>query len=239
MMELNDFVTGVTVCWNTKDLIERSVGSIHKFHPEIKIIIIDGSPEGSECYQYLHYLKQDNIEVYQVKRNIGHGKGMAYGMERVQTPYALVFDSDIEMVKSPLLGMLEMMEEDIWGVGYCERVGYDGFDYGTWAKHKTQEPVKYMHPYFHLVQKSVYVKFPPYIHHGAPSVRTMVAIHRAGLSDRILKEFPGLGHTSGKGFSWEPCAGEYVLHDVVGFGGTGRMRVAQGLPHIEGTWERV
>ena len=85
----------------------------------------------------------------------------------------------------------------------------------------------------------VYVKFPPYIHHGAPSVRTMVAIHRAGLSDRILKEFPGLGHTSGKGFSWEPCAGEYVLHDVVGFGGTGRMRVAQGLPHIEGTWERV
>lgn len=238
-MKLNDFVTGLTVCWNTKELIQRSVESVHKFHEEINIVIVDGSPESSECYKYLSNLKQDNITVHQVKHNIGHGRGLHYGMERIKTPYVLVFDSDIEMVKSPLVGMLEMMEEDTWGVGYCERVGLDGHDYGVFPRHLNQSSVKYMHPYFHLVQREVYYKFPPYIHHGAPSVRTMVAIHRQGLSDRILKEFPGLGHTSGKGMSWEPCEGEYVLHDVVGFGGTGRMRVAKGLPHIDGQWEAV
>ena len=151
----------------------------------------------------------------------------------------LFFDSDVEMVKSPLQGMLDMMDVGIFGVGYTERVGYDGFDYGVHPHHKKQIPVKYLHPYFQLVQTNEYKKYKPYIHHGAPCISTMMDIHRRGLSDIVIKEFPGLGNTSGQGLSWSPCAGEYIIHDVEGFGGTGKMRRILGLPHIEGKWEAV
>jgi hypothetical protein len=67
----------------------------------------------------------------------------------------------------------------------------------------------------------------------------MLQIHNMNLSNKILKEFPGLGHTKGYGYSWKSCKGEYVLHDVSRHGGTGRLRIEQGLPHIEGAWEPV
>lgn len=238
-MGIENVITGLTVCWNTKELIQRSVGSIHRFHPEMKIIIVDGSPIASDCYKYLSELNRPNIEVFQVGKNIGHGRGMVFGIEKIKTPYVLIFDSDIEMVKSPVQGMLEMMEDNTFGVGYCEHVGIDGHDYGVFPRHKHHPPIKYMHPYFHLLQIKEYKKYKPYIHHGAPCIRTMIDIHKKGLSEKVLKEFKGLGHTNGCGMSWKPCAGEYVIHNVEGFGGTGKMRVAKGLPHIEGAWEPV
>ena len=238
-MDIDSNVIGITVCWNTRDLIERSIRSIRQFHPNLKIFVVDGSDPSDMCYSYLDAISDDKTIVCHTGYNIGHGRGMHLAISKTTYPYVLFFDSDIEMVKSPLQGMLDMMEDNTFGVGYTERVGYDGFDYGVHPLHKKQMPVKYLHPYFQLVQVKEYKKYKPYIHHGAPCVATMLDIHRKGLSDKVIKEFPGLGHTAGKGLSWSPCAGEYILHDVSAFGGTGRMRRAMGLKHIDGEWERV
>ena len=234
--DIDSLITGVSVTWNTKDLIEKAISSIRKFHPTMHILIADGSEKKDECYSFLDEIKGKYLTVNHFDYNIGHGRGLHFGLQKAQTPYVLYFDSDIEMVKSPLEGMLAMMEDNTYGVGYIEYVARDGHDFGVFPRHNGQIPVKYMHPYFQLIQVKEAKKYQPPIHHGAPCIATMLDIHDRGLSDIVLKEYKCLGHTNGCGMSWKPCEGEYVIHNVMGFGGTGKMRVAKGLPHIEGQW---
>jgi hypothetical protein len=205
----------------------------------MKIIVVDGSDKRMPCYAYLDSVSDANMKVHHLDYNVGHGRGMHYGILKSETPYVLLFDSDIIMKKSPLQGMLDMMSDDVYGVGYIEIVAPDGNDYGVFPRHQGQPRVKYLHPYFQLVQVKEYKKYKHFIHHGAPCISTMLDIHQRGLSDVVLKEFPGLGHTNGCGVSWKPCAGEYIQHDVEGFGGTGKRRVESGLPHIDGNWENI
>jgi len=138
------------------------------------------------------------------------------------------------MYKSPVEEMLSVMKKDSFGVGFIEKTGFDGFNYGVRPQHKTQGWMPYLHPYFALIQKKVYKKFHPFVHHGAPCVLTMLDIYKRGLSDKILHDFPGLGHTSGRGVTWEGKPSEFIRHDTAG---TRKARKAKGLYEIEGTWE--
>lgn len=237
-----DDITAVTVCWNLKSLMECSIGSIRKFYPELKILVIDGSDKDNPCYSYLDELADHDccIKIIHTGYNIGHGRGMHLGIKHINTPYCLFFDSDIVMVKAPLEAMLDYMTNDTYGVGYSEIVAPDGHDYGVLPVHHVRKvpKVKYLHPMFQLIQVKEYKKFKPYIHHGAPCISAMLDIHKKGLSDIILKDFPGLGHVGRDGVSWKACKGEWIIHDVSHFGATGRWRVENGLPHIEGEWER-
>lgn len=232
---MDSLITGITVCNNTKDLMKRAYDSVRKFHPNMKIIIIDGSNDTDPCYSYVSSLISEKTMCLQVEYNIGHGRGMCAGIHYSETPYVLIFDSDIEMLKSPVHGMLEMMEDDTFGVGYCETTGYDGYDYGVNAHHHQEPGMKYLHPYFHLLQVKEYRKYYPYVHHGAPCFLTMMDIHKRGLSDKVIKEFPGLGHSTGKGYSWTSAPREYIRHDIAG---TRTARRIKNLSEIEGAWER-
>jgi hypothetical protein len=221
-------ITGITVCQNTKDFIKESYESVRLFHPNMKIIIIDGSDKMNPCYQYTSTLSSDKTVVVQPGYNIGHGRGMCLGIYYTETPYALIFDSDIKMLKSPVRAMLDMMKDDTFGVGFFEKTGFDGFDYGVHSQHRQEPGVVYLHPYFQLLQIKNYKKFHPYVHHGAPCYKTMNDIHRKGLSNKILKEFPGLGHTR------DGVYREYIKHDVAG---TRLFRVQNNQIQIEGRWE--
>ena len=185
-------ITGIVICCNTKDLIERAYSSVREFHPEMPIIIIDGSDSKNPCAVYLQGLHSEKTEVISLKQNIGHGKGMCMGIDRVKTKYALIFDSDIEMLKSPVGQMLEMMEEDTFGVGSICKTGFDGVGYGKNPHHKKKGWISYLHPHFQLINIRNYRKYHRYVHHGAPCYLTMVDIHKKGLSEKILKEFPKL-----------------------------------------------
>lgn len=219
-------ITGITVCCNTKGLVERAYNSIRKFHPDMPIIIVDGSDRGNPCAAYVSSLTSDNASVVHPGRNVGHGRGMCMGINQAKTKYALIFDSDIEMLKSPVLAMLEMMEEDTFGVGYIGTVGLDGYGYRPKARHKGEPSMPYLSPYFQLINIENYKKFHPYVHHGAPCYLTMRDIFKRGLSSKIIKEFPGLGHSNK-----EPR--EYIRHDTRG---TRNARVARRLSEIEGGW---
>jgi GT2 family glycosyltransferase len=227
-------ITGITVCWNVKDLVQGAMESVRKIHPDMKIIIVDGSDPDNECASYVKSLVDENTKVVQFGYNLGHGKGMHYALQMVDTKYALMFDCDIVLLKSPLEGMVAMMEEDTFGVGYIELVAMDGHDFGVYPHHALETPTKYLHPYFQLLQVKNYFKYTPYVHHGAPCYKTMNEIKALGLSDMILKEFPGLGHTSGEGINWKSAPREYVKHDV---GGTRFRRRAMGLTETVENWE--
>jgi len=226
-------ITGITVCSNTEGLIRRAYESVRKFHPEMMIIIVDGSDTNDPCRAYVESLASPYTTLIIAGYNIGHGRGMDLAIRQVKTKYALIFDSDIEMLKSPVDQMLAMMEPDTYGVGYTEPTGEDGFEYGAHPHHKNETVTRYLHPYFMLLHVSEYYKFPPYVHHGAPCVHAMTAIKRAGLSDKILKEFPGLGHSSSAGWNWTGTPKEWIRHDTRG---TRDVRVKKHLPEIEGGW---
>jgi hypothetical protein len=230
----NNLVTGVTVTYNSKELLKTAYGSLRDFHPEMPIIIVDGSEITNDCHSYVASLKDKNTHPFQVGYNIGHGRGMCAGLYYVQTPYVLFFDSDIEVLNSPVDKMMNLFEEDTFGVGFIERTGFDGFDYGVKPNHLKEGWMPYLHPYFQLVQIKVYRQFHPYSHHGAPCVFTMLDIFKKGLSNKILKEFTGLGHTSGQGFSWKGIPREYVRHDVAG---TRKICKKTNQVEIAGAWE--
>jgi len=185
-------VTGITVCYNTKDLIERTYNSVRKFHPEMLIIIIDGSDSDNPCASYIKSLASDVTVIISLGYNIGHGRGMCMGIDRVKTKYTLIFDSDIEILKSPVSQMLGMMEDDTFGVGSICKTGFDGVGYGKNPHHKKKGWISYLHPHFQLINIRNYRKYHWYVHHGAPCYLTMVDIHKKGLSEKILKEFPKL-----------------------------------------------
>jgi len=236
MDNIDNLITGVCVCHNTKELIETAITSIRKFHPTMKIIIIDGSDETDECYKYICSIADKNTRVFHIPENIGHGKGLCVGIEYVETPYMLIFDSDIEMLKSPLKEMIKYFNENVYGVGYTEKTAFDGHEWGSKPIHKSQGFMKYLHPYFCLIQKKEYLKYEPFCHHGAPAVNTMLDIYNQGLSEIAIKEFEGLGHSSGKGWVWEGKPREYIKHDTYG---TRAVRVKKHQPEIEGTWDKV
>jgi len=230
MNHIFNSVTGITVCWNTKELIERAYNSVRKFHPDMPIVIIDGSTPGDPCVSYVKGLASDVTTVVSLGYNIGHGRGMCMGIDQAKTKYALIFDSDIEMLKSPVQAMLEMMEEDTFGVGYLEKSGFDGFVYGVHPHHAKQGWMPILHPYFQLIDIRNYKKFYPYVHHGMPPCWTMLDIYKRGLSGKILKQFPGLMNRTPNQVPYQ----QFVRHDS---NGTGGLRIARGLLHIEGPWE--
>lgn len=244
-MIADSVVTGIMVCWNTKDLVKRAYESIRKFHLFMKLIIIDGSASTMDCYKYLDSIKDPNLKVVHLLKNIGHGRGMDHGIKKADTPFVLMMDSDIVMTKSPVQQMLDMMEQDTYGVGWIYPTDITGHEFGDRPEYVKYGAMKYLHPYFCLLQVSNYKKYIPYIHHGAPAANAMLDLHRRGIADKVLKEFPGLGHTSGKGLVWEGKPSEYIQHDTAPcydhswFGGTGAMRVKNNLPHIDGAWEPV
>jgi glycosyltransferase involved in cell wall biosynthesis len=232
-MNTLDDITGIVVTHNTKNLIQRAYESIRRFHPQLKIIIIDGSDPADECYHYVSSLASEFTIVGVCNYNIGHGRGMDAGIKMCKTHFALMFDSDIAMLKSPLEQMLALMESDTYGVGYLEKTGYDGYEYGAHAHHRTQGFMWMLHPYFQLLQVSEYFKYHPYVHHGAPCYLAALEIHNKGLTSKIIKEFPGLGHSSGKGWNWIGAPREYIQHDTAG---TRKDRVRRGKGEIEGNW---
>lgn len=56
-------VTGIIVSYNTPDLLKKCYDSIRKFYPSMKLIIIDGSPIGSDCYNYASSLSGTSTAV--------------------------------------------------------------------------------------------------------------------------------------------------------------------------------
>ena len=222
------------MCSDSHSLVKRAYESVRRFHPRMRIIIIDGSTPGDPCYEYVRSLASDITTVGQYGYNIGHGRGMDAGIHMIETRYGMIFDSDIVMLKSPVEKMLAMFEDDTYGVGYIEKTAMDGFEYGAKPEHRGKEYMYMLHPYFHILQIRRYFDFHPYVHHGAPCFKAARDIHRRGLTDKIIKEFPGLGHTSGRGWTWKGKPSEWIQHDTAG---TRNLRIKHGLRDIEGRWD--
>ena len=199
----------------------------------MKLISMDNSDPGHLCQAYVTGLAGGVNEVYRFNENTGHAKALNFAMGYVQTPLALIMDSDTIMLKDPLEEMLRLMKRDTYGVGWVTEIGRDGYDFGTYVTQT--EAIKYLHPYFCLVSLKEFYLYSSFIHHGNPFSKAMIELHDLRQSHR-LKHFKGLtGHTNGKGSNWVGTPSEYVQHD---FGGTRKELRRSGRQEIEGKWEK-
>lgn len=231
-----DDVTAVMVTYNTERLAKRAYGSLRKFYPDMKAIIIDNSDRHDACAAYVRSLESDTTRVIKTKHNVGHGPGMHAGIRQAETKYALVFDSDVVILKDCVPLMLEKVDEDSFGVGKVVYVDINGdngrpapaptnrraMKYYRYYAYKSRSPktftIPYLHPHFHLVDTKNYRKFRPYFHHGAPCLATMMDIHQRRMSKRLLVDFP---------------VEQFVRHD-----GRGTRRTYP-LDYRKDRWQRV
>jgi glycosyltransferase involved in cell wall biosynthesis len=180
-------LVAITVCYNTPDLIEAAINSIKRFYPELKIIIVDNSPQGGMCYRRVDYIKKSfsNITVIHTNSNVGHGVGLNIGIEASKEENILIFDSDIEM-RVPCLEVMQMGLKDNYGIGQVIITDDKGYN--------SEKGIKYLHPHFAIIRRSYYRIFAPYRNHGAPMLDAMKGLDTSSVQ---IKDFP---------------VGNYILH---------------------------
>lgn len=163
-------ITAVVVCYNTPELIHNCIASFRKFYKEIPIVIIDNSEFNTPCFQMCDRLSKEyqHVRVQHTLRNIGHGRGMHLGINMSYTKYVLIMDSDTEMIYSCLEMMEEQLTENVYGTGLIVQVDQHGKN--------VRKGIDYIHPHFALINKFHYDNNQPFVHHGAPCIKTMLQL---------------------------------------------------------------
>lgn len=204
---------GIVVTYQTKELFEAAYKSLRQFHPFLPLIIVDGSPAGSPCFEYVKSLRNQINTVYQLEKNIGHGLGLHYGIERTKDERILIFDSDIVMTESPVRKMAELLEAGVYAVGEQYMIGRDGL-------HRNPvRDVPYIRPYFMLLSRTEYYNHHRFIHHGSPCIKPMLEIFDAGQSAEKLRHLD---------------LTPYIQHL---WAGTRNVNRSEGKHEIPNTWE--
>lgn len=176
-MNLSD-VTAVVVFCRTPDLVDISVGSFRSFYPDMKLIIIDNSSDNEEfvqvdkrfngpkpyisgsCTSKLKSFcnKDKNTKLFIMPENMGHGLGIHFGLENVDTSYAYIFESDTLMKKGGLIEeMLKLTNKNIYAIGRIEK-GY--YKDGRPITNVKMREMKLIWAYASLLSVEMYFKFP-------------------------------------------------------------------------------
>ena len=188
-MNLTKYVTGLTVTCKSEELIPFSILPFRELYPEIPLIVSDNSA-GDECTKELIILsgKDKGINLILNNYNMGHGRGLKVGLDKINTQYAFIFDSDTKILKKGLIEeMLYLIHPDKYGTGFLTNVRQNG------------HLIKYLHPFCALINMELYRQFDPvdttYKQHnptyGAPFINMMYSLYLAN-KDYLLIEFPGM-----------------------------------------------
>ena len=176
---MND-LTGLVVSYNTKELLQTAIESIREFYPILPILIVDSSDQDNECYELVKVLSisDPQIKRIHISGNIGHGKGMDYGIININTKHILLFDSDIEMIEPCLEIMLGALGLDHYGVGQVISVDKNG--------NNSENGIPYLHPHFCIINTRLYCDYAPFVHHGAPLIKTMIDILYHNVNNELV-----------------------------------------------------
>lgn len=181
-------VTAVIVSYNRAELLQRAYESIRKVS-DMHVIIIESSPEDSECYMYSQSISAYNTQVITTGSNIGHGKGMHKGIMLALTKKVLLMDSDAQIInKDVFTDMLSLLSPDDFGIGQVVPVNVDGTNVGE----DYPDFIPYLHPHFAIINRDVYLRVPSFVHHGAPCIHTMVYLNnfkKFGLVDFPVNQY--------------------------------------------------
>jgi len=211
-------VTTVIVNYQTPDLLEIAVTSFKEKYPELELVIIDnGSKDHSpEFIRNLTNEYAGTVRGVFLDENIYHGPAMDYAIKNViTTPFTFFLDSDTETTKAGFLEeMLKLTRIDncIYGVGEVLKVNKRGF--------KDQEGDFVLATPFMLLKNEFYMKFPPFEHHGQPTLKNFKAAKEAGykllnynIQDFVDHKWRGTADRYGYGLGWKGKI-DYLLNKI-------------------------
>jgi len=183
----------LVINYNTPDLILNLVKSFRQFY-ENKILIVDGS-DRNLYNEMVDLIKgYDNIEIHHFDFNIHHGRGITYGINKLEAKQILVLDSDVTILNK---GFLEDLKKNLplnaYGIGDCQFVDENGFNVGSRKgaiglkeSEMTEGGYRYLHPACMLINRDVALQYEMPIKHGAPMISTMKDIHDKGMSNILI-----------------------------------------------------
>lgn len=176
-------ITTVIVNYQTPVLLVNAAGSFKEHYPEVPLLIIDnGSDDDSPKIISNLCEVLPNTKPHFLKKNIYHGPAMDLAArELAESEYIFFLDSDTATQKP---GFLEEMngffkEESVYGVGEILTVNKRGF--------KSDEGVQILMTPHMLLNRNMYLKLLPFIHHGQPTLKNFTDAKEKGLE---LRPFP-------------------------------------------------
>jgi glycosyltransferase involved in cell wall biosynthesis len=200
-------VTAITVNYKTYHLTKAAVESLQKHYPGLPMIVHDNGSEDLSTAYISHLPDQvPTVTSIMSKTNDGHGPALHRCMRACASVWALLFDSDCELLKPGLIEMLLERANGAYAVGWQRYVDrYTGVPIEWHLQSQAAniaQFVKYIHPCCALYHVPTYFTLRPFAHHGAPCLDNMLDAEKMGLT---LVEAPVF---------------DYVKHWV---GGTRRM----------------
>ncbi len=194
----------VIVCYQTPELIVKAVSSVVTAKG-VRVMIVDNSPDGSECYKECDKLAlYKNVDVIHTGENIFHGPALNKGIDALTTEYICVMDSDAEVLDHDVFDICTgiLGDKSIYAVGgSVENVKKGNKPYYGVA-------FDYLKPWFGMLRMENFYRFSPFVHHGAPWCQSMLDIKGTMKVVRM------------------PDAGNYVRHESAG-----THKVAQNTWH--------
>ena len=183
-------ITGLTVVYNTFDLIKTAYESFRKFYPSVPLLIMNNSDPEDRCTRYLKRLERTDskVEVCHYNENVGHGQAAREGIEMIKTKYVYYFDSDTIMYQGGVLEkMLKIMDDETYGISRIIYIDRNGKNIRNDFK---GERIKYLYFVVGLLNRNMYFRFHHWTRFGLPIFKAMIEINDAGIADKALKNFP-------------------------------------------------
>jgi len=177
-------IAAAIINFQTPDLLEVAVRSFIRHYPAVQLLIIDnGSKDRSPLLvEQLQKEHGDFLATLFLEENIYHGPAMHLAMERLDSTYVFLLDSDTETTRG---GFLELMaaqmeaSEYCYGIGQVVHVNKRGF--------AVEDGIPVLSSAHMLLKRAVYQELPPFIHHGLPTLYNFKAAAKAGYS---VQSFP-------------------------------------------------
>lgn len=171
-------IIGLTVNYNTPDLLDRMLTGLRKFY-DFQIIVVDGS-DNEYYHQAIDVINHhNNVEMHHFNHNIHHGPGLAYGIVNIKSKRILTIDTDIEFING---GIVERMDAELkdtsYGIGDVQIVNMKGFNTSGKIIPGDLSAIPYLHPAFMLINRSIALLYAPPTKHGAPMIHTMIELHK-------------------------------------------------------------
>lgn len=178
-----DSVTTVIINYQTPDLLKTAVDSFKEFYPDVSLLLVDnGSKDHSQdaINTLVHKYNKTNSVFF--KKNMYHGPAMDEVLKNhLESDFVFFLDSDTETRKSGFLE--EMMDQlsgnKLYGAGEIIHINDRGFN--------SKNGFQILLTPFMLIKATLYSKFPPFIHHGQPTIHNFKEAQKMGYQ---LKHYP-------------------------------------------------
>lgn len=177
-------IEALVVNFQTPDLLERAVATFKQWYPDIPTLIVDNGSRDESRQMIARLVERHGptVRTLLLEENIFHGPALDRAIRSMTAELIYVFDSDAFTLRG---GFLEEMRRGLlatprsYGAGKVVTVDHRGFHARSGIPIVTTPHM--------LLRRPLYAQFPPFEHHGMPTLKNFTAAHAAGLT---MIDFP-------------------------------------------------